>query len=389
MLISILAVSLSISFILYVIAGYPMLLAKLAKRGQPVTKRWSPKSVSIVVAVRNGEQFIREKIESILKIDYPAELREIVIVSDGSTDRTEVIVSEYHAQGVKLMQIAASGKAAALNKAIPLTSGEILLLTDVRQLIDPPSLRALIENFADPTVGAVSGHLLIGRGDTRAESNIGMYWRYETWIRDNLSSVDSIFGATGPFYAIRRELAVRIPQDALLDDVFMPMAAFFRGYRLIVDPRARAFDVPTPLAVEFQRKVRTLAGNYQLLGYYPRLLGPGNRMWFHYVSYKVGRLLLPFALILLFCSSFGLPNHWAAVFLAGQLGFYALAVFDRLVPEGYSLKRYSSPARTFTTMMVAALCALSVFVRPARSLWIVTGSVIPVGQAKAEAARQA
>jgi poly-beta-1,6-N-acetyl-D-glucosamine synthase len=389
MLISVLAVSLSIFFILYVIAGYPMLLAKLAKRGQPVIKRWSPKSVSIVVAVRNGEQFIREKIESILKIDYPAELREIVIVSDGSTDRTEVIVSEYHAQGVKLMQIAASGKAAALNKAIPLTSGEILLLTDVRQLIDPPSLRALIENFADPTVGAVSGHLLIGRGDTRAESNIGMYWRYETWIRDNLSSVDSIFGATGPFYAIRRELAVRIPQDALLDDVFMPMAAFFRGYRLIVDPRARAFDVPTPLAVEFQRKVRTLAGNYQLLGYYPRLLGPGNRMWFHYVSYKVGRLLLPFALILLFCSSFGLPNHWAAVFLAGQLGFYALAVFDRLVPEGYSLKRYSSPARTFTTMMVAALCALSVFVRPARSLWIVTGSVIPVGQAKAEAARQA
>ena len=94
-------------------------------------------------------------------------------------------------------------------------------------------------------MGAVSGELIIRKGASHDEADIGLYWRYETWIRNRLSDIDSIFGATGPFYALRRELAVPIPPDQLLDDMYLPLAAFFRGYRLIVEPRARAFDYPT------------------------------------------------------------------------------------------------------------------------------------------------
>jgi hypothetical protein len=110
----------------------------------------------------------------------------------------------------------------------------------------------------------VSGDLIIRQGDLE-ESNVGAYWRYESWIRKQLGRIDSTLGATGPFYAIRRELAVPIPVDTLLDDVYLPLSAFFLGYRLVVAEEARAFDYPTNVNIEFGRKVRTLAGNYQLL----------------------------------------------------------------------------------------------------------------------------
>jgi poly-beta-1,6-N-acetyl-D-glucosamine synthase len=233
----------------------------------------------------------------------------------------------------------------------------------------PDSLQALVDCFADPTVGAVSGELIIRKGDTQDQSEIGLYWRYESWIRNCLSSIDSIFGATGPFYALRRELAVPIPVDMLLDDMYLPLASFFRGYRLIVEPRARAFDYPTTRDMEFNRKVRTLAGVYQIQTAYPALLGPGNRMWFHYVSYKLARLLLPWIFVLMFVSSCFLPLPWRWIMLACQALFYLAAALDPVVPANFPLKRISSPARTFVTMMIAAIRAISVFFVPPRSLW--------------------
>src|SRR5205085_1070151 len=103
----------------------------------------------------------------------------------------------------------------------------------------------------------------------------------------------SIPGATGCIYAMRRNLAVPLPSGVLLDDVFLPFAAFFKGFRLILEPAAKAYDSPTSLDTEFRRKVRTQAGVYQLLRYYPQLLGPGNRMWLDFCSHKLGRLALP------------------------------------------------------------------------------------------------
>ncbi len=372
---SVILFSLASAIILYVILGYPLLLAWIARHSsRPVRRARTYPSVTIIVAVHNGEAFLADKLKSIRALEYPPDRVQVIVASDGSTDSTDAIAENFTSQGVRLLRLPRGGKPAALNAAIPLATGEILILTDVRQVLAPDSVTLLVESFADPEVGTVSGELVIRRGVTEEESNIGLYWRFESWIRDRLASIDSMFGATGPFYAMRRELAVPIPPDMLLDDMYLPLAAFFRGYRLVVDMRARAYDYPTSLDTEFRRKVRTLAGNYQILLAYPRLLGPGNRMWLHFVSYKLGRILLPWCLITLAISSVWLPLPWSIAAVAGQVVFYGLAGLDFVLPAGTPLKRLSSPVRTFVTMMIAAVHALSVFFVPARSLWKVTSA---------------
>ena len=355
---------------LYIVLGYPLLLGLMARlRPKPILKSRQRKTVSVVIPAYNGEKFIGTKLKSILDLDYPRELVEILVVSDGSTDRTDSIVQGFGEQRVRLVRVPHGGKCAALNAAIPQAGGEILLLTDMRQVVASDSLQPMIDCFADSSVGAVSGELIILKGESHDEEDIGLYRRYENWIRNRLSEVDSIFGATGSIYALRRELAVPIPADQLLDDMYLPLAAFFRGYRLIVEPRARAFDYPTNRGTEFTRKARTLAGNYQILRSYPALLGPRNRMWLHYASYKLGRLMLPWILVVLLVSSCFLPVPWKWLMLGGQTAFYGLAAVDPLLPAYFPAKRLSSFAGTFVSLMLAAAWGLSIFFVPARSLW--------------------
>ena len=355
---------------LYIVAGYPLFLGLMARLWpKPVFKSRQRKTVSVVIAVHDGERFIRAKLDSVLALDYPRELMEILVISDGSADGTDSIVREFAPQGVRLLQVPRGGKCAALNAAIPQARNEILLLTDMRQTVAPESLQAMMDCFADSAVGAVSGELIIREGASQDEADIGLYRRYENWIRNRLSDVDSIFGALGSFYALRRELAVPVPADQLLDDMYLPLAAFFRGYRLIVEPRALAFDYPTSRGTEFTRKARTLAGNYQILRSYPALLGPANRMWFHFASYKLGRLMLPWVLVLFFASSCFLPLPWRWFLLGGQAIFYGLAAVDPLLPAKFPVKRLSSLALTFVTLMLAAAWGLSVFFVSPRSLW--------------------
>lgn len=363
----------------YVLAGFPLLLAlrvRLFRR--PVASADYQPPVSFVIAVFNGERFLADKLRSILALSYPLEKMDILVVSDGSTDATGAIAESFAAQGVRLLRQPRSGKCAALNRAIPEATGEVVILTDVRQTLDSESVARLMRCFADPTVGVASGQLVIRSGASLSEEEIGLYWRFETWIRDGLSQLDSMFGATGPFYAIRRSLAVRIPEDILLDDMYLPLqGAFRRGYRCVVEPSAIAYDYPTDRDVEFRRKVRTLAGNYQLWVICPWLFGPSNRRWLDFMSYKVGRLLLPHLLLVLAVTAFFLPDPWRVPALGGQAAFYGLALADPWVPGRFVLKRLSSPARTFLVMMAAALQGLSVFFVPARSLWKVTGASSP------------
>lgn len=353
----------------YIVAGYPAFLGFLAHiKAKPTLKGKLRKTVSIVIAVHNGERFIAQKLESISQLDYPRELIEIVVVSDGSTDGTANIVRRF-GRKVTLVEIPRCGKCTALNQAISRAQNEILLLTDVRQTVARDSLKFLVDCFADASVGVVSGELKIRAGRNSGEISTGLYWRYESWIRKQLSNIDSMFGATGPFYAMRRELAVPLPADILLDDVYLPLAAFFKGFRLILEDRAVALDYPTTREVEFRRKVRTLAGNYQILAKYPQLLGPRNRMWFHFISYKFSRLILPWIFLAVFVSSWFVPSPWRGVALGGQGVFYLLALIDPWLEERTALKRLTSVARTVVTMLIAAVWGLSVLFVPPQTLW--------------------
>ena len=360
----------SLAFVVYVLAGYPALLALLARRRpKPVVKRFEPRTVSVLLPVHNGEAWLHQKLRSILALDYPRELLEIIVVSDGSTDRTAEIAGEYAGRGVEAVAILKSGKALALNEAMRRAKGEILFFTDVRQSLDPQSLRNLVACFGDPTVGAASGELIIRDGDTLEEAHVGLYWRYEKWIRRNQSRVDSLMGATGCIYALRASLARPLAPETILDDVELPLGAFFAGYRVILEEGARAYDYPTSIHSEFQRKVRTLSGVYQTIFAHPALLGPGNRMWLHFVSHKLGRLLLPWALLAVLIGSFGLAPGWREAALAAHAAFYALVLLDLAAPESSLAKRVTSPARTLFALTTSAFCAAFYPLAPRSALW--------------------
>ncbi|PWT99254.1 MAG: family 2 glycosyl transferase [Terriglobia bacterium] len=359
----------SVAFSVYTLAGYPLLLALLTRfRTRPVRKSAVTKSVTVLLPVRNGEQWLRAKLESLLALQYPPAMLQILVISNGSNDDTDAIAQEFTRTGrVELLRLAGGGKAAALNAGLERARGEILFLTDVRQSLEPESLRHLVACFADESVGAVSGELVIRDGTTLEELSVGLYWKYEKWLRKHESQLDSVMGATGCIYAMRRELARPLPPGTLVDDMFLPLAAFFAGYRVILEDSAKAFDYPTALDTEFRRKVRTQAGVYQIIRLYPQLLTPRNRMWFVFASHKLARLLLPFALLLAAVTTFALEEPWRTPALLLQALLYSAALFDLWIPEEISAKRISAPLRSFVVLLAAAFCAA--FVRPSENVW--------------------
>jgi len=224
------------------------------------------------------------------------------------------------------------GKAAVLNDVVPTARGQIVVLGDARQRFESGILRELVADFGDSTVGAVSGELVIRSRANESGSTIGegasFYWRYEKFIRRSESRAHSTVGATGAVYAIRRELFEPIPDDTLLDDVLIPMRIISRGYRVLFEPGARAYDlaVASPRQ-EFVRKVRTIAGTFQLFARERWLFNPfRNRVWFETLSHKALRLLTPLLHAVILIANLGLVSlpayRWI---LAAQVMFYAAA----------------------------------------------------------------
>lgn len=369
-IISIAVFVLACAVAVYALVGYPLLLNWLARRvDNPVRKDDKLRSVSFVIAVYNGEKFLERKLKAIFAQNYPRELVEVLVVSDGSTDRTDEIARSFADQGVKFLHVPHGGKAAALNAGVPLVSGEILVLNDVRQTLDPNCLRNVIACFGDEKVGAVSPQTIIVKGETHEESTTSLYWRYEHWIRLGLTRIDSTFGYSGAFAAIRRSLWVPLPPGTLLDDVYEPLVAFFKGYRILMEPTATMYDFPTVLQSEFRRKVRLQAGLYQMLKIMPELLSSRNRMRLHFLSAKYGRIVIPYCMIAAALATIGLPPYWRAAAAWAQALFYALAALDVTVPDGIALKKITSPIRTFVVLMAASLAAVRVYFVPPTSLW--------------------
>src|SRR5579863_144119 len=226
------ALILTALLLFHTVAGYPMLLAWRRRGGRKAVAKdpTFETTVTVVMAVHNGESMVRRKLEVLLGLDYPRELVNVIVVSDGSTDGTEAIVREFADKGVTLLAVPRGGKAAALNAGMAAAAGEIVFFTDVRQPLEPRFLRHLVANFADATVGAATGELRLLRGDTGEQADMDLYWRYEIWARQIHSRIDSLFTTTGCIYAMRRALAEPLPADTLSDDAVLPLRAFFRGY---------------------------------------------------------------------------------------------------------------------------------------------------------------
>jgi cellulose synthase/poly-beta-1,6-N-acetylglucosamine synthase-like glycosyltransferase len=337
-------------------------------------------AVTAVMVVRNEEAVIARKLENLLTLDYPHAKLDLVVVSDGSSDRTPAILAGYARDsqaGTRLrilIKPASEGKAAGLNDAIKMATGEVLLFTDARQQIESNALRLLIENFADPDVGAASGELMLG-DPTSGETGkgMGLYWRMEKKIRELESASGSVVGATGAIYCARRTLldASPLPAGTILDDVLLPMQIVRRGSRVIFDARARAWDSPhLGEGREFSRKVRTLSGNYQLLQLAPWLLSSQNAIRFEYINHKLSRLAVPFALLALLIASMFLPQPFYRAALGAQLAFYALSLAALAGVKIGPLSRIADPARTFVVLNSAAIVAFINFVTGRKAIWV-------------------
>lgn len=340
----------------------------------PVLRSPQERDVSIVMVVRNEERWLESKLRHLLELDYPPERCQIVAVSDGSTDGSEGILHQYaeNSRVQVLMNQLSRGKACGLNDAIPLASGEIIVFTDARQKIESQAIRRLLENFADPEVGCVSGALMLGDPVSgEAAKGMGFYWRIEKIIRELESRSGSVIGATGALYAIRRELVPHVPEGAILDDVFIPMHVVRQGKRVVFEERARAWDSPDLGGeLEFARKVRTLSGNYQLVQSEPWLLSRDNPVLFRFVSHKLLRLAVPFALGAMLIASIWLKAPFYRIALVLQLAFYGLALLAllRLLKAGM-IGRAADAAGTFVLLNTAALVAFANFVTGRKTAW--------------------
>lgn len=330
---------LSALLLAYTFIGYPLLAAIRARLSGRAIERgaWQPR-VSILVVAHNEAARIASRIENLLALDVDPSRLEIVVASDGSTDETAEIASRFRDRGVQCRNFSENrGKPAVLNELVPGLQGEIVVLADVRQRIAEDAIRQLVENFADPAVGAVSGELVLTGHDPGDEGleGVGFYWRYEKFIRLRESRVDSTVGATGALYALRRDLFQPIPDDTLLDDVLIPMQVVRQGYRVLFEPAARASETLSADArTEFRRKTRTIAGNFQLFARNPWLFVPGlNRIWFATLSHKFCRLLGPLLLMLLLVTNLALmASPFYRVLMLLQLAFYLLAAITSLAP---------------------------------------------------------
>jgi poly-beta-1,6-N-acetyl-D-glucosamine synthase len=352
--------------------------------GQSSRQSSSPSSavpaVTAVMVVRNEEAVIARKLENLLMLDYPQAKLDLVVISDGSRDRTPAILADYARDSRvrtrlrTLIKPASEGKAAGLNAAIKLATGDVLLFTDARQQIESNALRLLIENFADPDVGAASGELMLGdpaSGETG--KGMGLYWRIEKKIRELESASGSVVGATGAIYCARRTLldASLLPESTILDDVLLPMQIVRKGSRVIFDARARAWDSPDlGEGREFSRKVRTLSGNYQLLQLAPWLLSSQNAIRFEFITHKLSRLAVPFALLALLIASIFLPQPFYRAALGVQLAFYALSLAALAGVKIGPLSRIADPARTFVVLNSAAMVAFINFVTGRKAIWV-------------------
>jgi cellulose synthase/poly-beta-1,6-N-acetylglucosamine synthase-like glycosyltransferase len=329
----------AISLILFAYFGFPFLLFIAAKflRKQVHKAPYLPK-MTLIIAAYNEAQGIAKKIENSLNLDYPSDKLEIIIASDGSSDATVDIAKQYIRPNVKVLAFPRRGKIFALRDSVEQASGEILVFSDANTEYHPQALKELAENFADPAVGGVCGNQLHKNTRTADNASEGekLYWQYDKWLKQAETLTGSIVSADGAIYAIRKELFEMPADTAVTDDFAISTGVVEKGYRLVFDANALAYEDPMPNAEkEFSRKVRIM--NRGLRGVIMRksLLNPFKTGFFAVVlfTHKVLRRLVPFFLILLLVSSLALFNYapFYRYFAIAQLLFYGLALLGWLL----------------------------------------------------------
>ena len=316
---------------------YPVLLLLLrALIHRPVLKQAIEPSVSLLIPAFNEAEVIKSKITNALDSDYPDDLLEIIVASDGSTDDT-VIRARRLEDGKRVRVLAYPvnrGKVSTLNDAVPELKGEIVVFSDATAMLSPDAIRHLASNFADETVGAVSAAHKLLRPDAAAiGTSEDLYWRYEAFLRELESGVASVSGGHGSLYAVRKALYPYPAAGTINDDFVIPMRILQRGYRVVYEPRAVVREEAGEMS-GFARRVRIMAGNIQQLSEVKSLVWPPRFLQlFFFLSHKACRLAVPFFMMALFLlNALLLERPLYQVMFAFQLVFYTLAGLGAVRP---------------------------------------------------------
>ncbi len=317
----------SFAVILYTYAIYPIIIWIIARirRRQIDLGDHRKRSISIVATAFNEEGSVDRRLSELSSLLNKSGCRgEIIVVSDGSSDNTANIARRFSSQQVRLIELASNqGKAAALTLGCRAARNEIIVFADFRQSWGTHTLDRLLADFSDVKIGAVSGDLVV-ETSPGAIAGVGLYWRFEKWLRRQESLVHSCVGVSGSICAVRRELFRPMPLGTVLDDVYWPLHVVMQGYRVVHDEQAKAFDrLPERVGDEFRRKVRTQSGVFQLLMRLPEALLPNrNPIWFQYLSHKILRLFVPWAMLAMLVSSASLPGMIYHTLFWLQIAFY-------------------------------------------------------------------
>lgn len=376
-------------FIGYVYAGYPLILALLARlRRKPAEYSTITPQVSILIAAYNEQEVIAAKLENTLSLDYPKDCMQIVVAVDGSDDQTAEIVQTFEDRGVELSyDVRRRGKTAAINRAVPRLRHEIVVFSDANNFYATDALLELVKPFSNPKVGAVTGSKnILDDLDAHARAD-GLYWRYESSIKKNETRIGSCCGVAGEILAIRRFLYQPLPDHVINDDFFFGMNILRQGYRVVYAPEAQSFE-RSSLTEEDEaiRRSRIVAGRYQAM-----LMSGGLLPWrypiliWQIVSHKFMRPLVPMMMILAFvvtvaaCIWPSISTDFAWLYLASPYNFMflgaeilicVLAFFGgSLKDKGFLGKVLYLPTFLVNSNLAAILGLYSFFTGRQTSLW--------------------
>lgn len=357
--------------LVYAYFGYPILLLLLGafhrREGAPESE--SNPTVSLVIAAYNEEKVIAHKIENSLALDYPRELLEIIVASDASSDRTDEIVQGYAAQGVRLLrQPQRTGKMGAMNATVPAVRGEIVVFSDADAMYEPQALRMLVSRFANSRVGVVSGQLCYHGGEGQPPaSQEGAYWRYEEGVKRLESRLNSLVGANGSIYAIRRALFEPVVgKRPMVDDLAIPFDILLKGWWVLLEPGAVSWETgAASLRAEFRRKVRIMSTAITTVwrGLWRSLYPPRPRIAWQLVSHKLLREIQAFFFVGMFVSSallaaYGQPLY--VVLFGGQALLYFLGALGTAFP-GLCRFRPVGLASHISMIVLASIAALLIW----------------------------
>jgi cellulose synthase/poly-beta-1,6-N-acetylglucosamine synthase-like glycosyltransferase len=343
----------SVSCILAVWALYPALIGLAAgvKRRRhahaPAMQAPLPR-VTAVVATRADPAAVRERVDDLLRSEYPGALLDVVVAYDART--TEPMATWSGAEGARVQVVRGDepgGKAAALNAGVRAARGEVLVLADSGQRFGADAISLLTNALTRPEVGAASGRLELARGEKAPALPLRLYWSLERWLRRREADVHSAIGVTGAIYAMRRALWTPLPAGLILDDLYVPMQLVLAGHRIAFVDEARAYETrATTDGNEYRRKVRTLTGVLQLCAWLPRTLTPlHNPAWVQFVTHKLLRLLTPYWLLV--CVT------WVIVAVAQRIGLAWLIALAAAFVAMLQLR--SRPVRALRSAVVSSI----------------------------------